>query len=89
MFTHILEKLKKNNKDFEKWSKDERKALLDLYLIISENEDSILDFVYTYHSCDTWEDIFRDYNRCLLKDKEDGIKISLKNFEEYEKYKKK
>lgn len=86
MFDQIVKKLSEKDTDFKKWSKSERKALLDLYRIISSNEPAILDFVYSYHGCDSWEDIFRDYNESLLSDKEEGVKVALSNFEEWESF---
>jgi len=40
-----------------------------------------MDIVYDNHGCDTYEDIFRDYDRSLLKDKADGVKEALENIQ--------
>jgi hypothetical protein len=64
------------------WTLKERKKLLDLYLIISKKEHHIFDLIYRYHGCDSWEDIFRDYNLVYLKDKENGVKIAIEEISE-------
>ena len=53
------------------------KQLLDIYLIISKKETHIFNLIYTYHECDSWEDIFRDYNRNYLEDKAIGVEIAI------------
>jgi hypothetical protein len=75
----ILEKLKqvKNKKDWEKWSLEEQKQLLSLYLLICKKEEYIFKLIYSWHGCDSWEDIFRDYDEVYLKDKKDGVQIAL------------
>lgn len=60
---------------------DEKKQLLTLYYNICKNEAKIMDIVYDNHGCDTYEDIFRDYDRSLLKDKADGVKEALENIQ--------
>lgn len=34
--------------------------------------------IYNYHGCDSWEDIFRDYDPIYLKDKATGVEIAIK-----------
>jgi len=62
-----------------KLEKEEIKQLLELYLLISKNEHHIFDLIYRFHDCDSWEDIFRDYNKNYLKDKVRGVEIALEN----------
>ena len=90
---NIIEKLKqiKNKNDWDNWSLEEKKQLLDIYYIISKKESHIFDLIYTYHGCDSWEDIFRDYDVNDLKDKAVGVKLAIKEIIEEidnEKYKK-
>ena len=46
-----------------------KKQLLDIYYIISKKEHYIFDLIYRSHVCDSWEDIFRDYDTQFLDDK--------------------
>ena len=73
-----LDKIKDNKNTFDSWSLDEIKQLLDLYLIISKKETHIFKLICNYHGCDSWEDIFRDYNIKYLEDKADGVEIAIK-----------
>ena len=57
---------------------DEIKQLLDIYFIISKKEIHIFKLIYSFHGCDSWEDIFRDYKIKYLKDKADGVEIAIK-----------
>ena len=77
---HIIEKLNQINDDknaFATWSLEEQKQLLDIYFIISKKEASIFELIYKYHGCDSWEDIFRDYDVKDLKDKAIGVEIAI------------
>ena len=77
---NILQKLaliKDEKNTLDQWSLQEKKQLLDLYLIISKNEKHIFDLIYRYHGCDSWEDIFRDYDEIYLKDKSRGVEIAI------------
>lgn len=51
--------------------------LLQMYLIFVKREANIYDLIYSSHGCDSWEDIFRDYDTRLLKDKAFGIQITI------------
>ncbi len=82
----VLERLEKGEVNWSTWTKEERKQILTLYYLVSKNEPAILDLVYSYHGCDSWEDIFRDYSKTYLRDKLDGVKIALNAFDEYESY---
>ena len=73
-----LDKIKDNKNAFDSWCLDEIKQLLDLYLIISKKETHIFKLICNYHGCDSWEDIFRDYNIKYLEDKADGVEIAIK-----------
>jgi hypothetical protein len=55
---------------------------LYLYYIISKKESHIFDLIYCYHGCDSWEDIFRDYDTNYLKDKKNGVKIAIEEIKE-------
>ncbi len=68
-----------------KLEKEEIKQLLELYLLISKNEHHIFDLIYRFHDCDSWEDIFRDYNKNYLEDKVRGIEIALENLNNQDK----
>ena len=50
---------------------------MELYYIISKHESKIFDLIYLYHECDSWEDIFRDYDLFLLDEKKRGVKIAI------------
>ena len=82
----IIEKLKQikdnSKKGFKNWSLEEKKQLLEIYLIISKKESQIFDLIYRYHGCDSWEDIFRDYNKTDLDDKAKGVEIAINEINE-------
>jgi hypothetical protein len=59
------------------WSSIEKKQLLELYLIICKKENHIFDLVYNNHGCDSYEDIFRDYDCNYLFNKTQGVKEAL------------
>lgn len=73
----IIEKLEETDNDFSSWTLQEKKQLLEFYYRISNNEYKIFDLIYRYHECDSWEDIFRDYDIRLLTDKTRGVKIAI------------
>lgn len=68
----------KDEFNWDNWSLEERKKLLDIYSIISKKENQIFALIYNYHGCDSWEDIFRDYDPMYLKDKAIGVEIAIK-----------
>lgn len=79
---NILDKLEKMNKsDYERtwknWSLEEKKKLLDIYFLICKNETHIFDLVYSYQGCDSWEDIFRDYDERYLEEKLTGVEMAI------------
>ena len=76
-----LEKIKDYD-HWESWSLEDKKELLELYYIISKKEKFIFGLIYNFHGCDSWEDIFRDYDSTYLKDKATGVKISIKEIAE-------
>jgi hypothetical protein len=86
---HIIEKLKQltNKNAWDDWTVEEKRRLLDIYFIISKKESHIFDLIFTYHGCDSWEDIFRDYDVQYLKDKADGVKIAIREIEGIEEIK--
>lgn len=76
---NIIDKLTKieDDKPFNNWTLEEEKKLLDLYFIISKKETHIFNLIYKYHGCDSWEDIFRDYDTEYLEDKITGVEIAI------------
>lgn len=72
-----LNQIKDNKQGFNNWSLEEQKQLLDIYLIISKKETHIFKLIYRYHGCDSWEDIFRDYDIKMLEDKAVGVEIAI------------
>jgi len=76
---NIIDKLDKikDNGSLDNWSLEEKKKLLEIYFIISKRETHIFDLVSKFHSCDSWEDIFRDYDTQYLEDKKNGVKIAI------------
>lgn len=74
---NLIEKLNNDKTPFNNWSLEEIKQLLEIYFIISKKESHIFNLIYSYHGCDSWEDIFRDYNIKLLEDKADGVEIAI------------
>ena len=81
MFEDIIDKLSKAE-DLKNWSLEDKKKLLELYLIISQKETDIFDLIYYYHGCDSWEDIFRDYDPRYLEDKKIGVEVAIKELDE-------
>ena len=77
-----LDKIKDNKNPFNSWSLDEIKQLLDIYFIISKNETHIFKLIYSYHECDSWEVIFRDYNINYLESKTNGVEVAIKRLME-------
>ena len=76
---NIIDKLNKieDNNSLNNWTLEEKKKLLDIYFIISQKETHIFDLIYNYHGCDSWEDIFRDYDSKYLEDKTIGVEIAI------------
>ena len=76
---NIIDKLAKieDNNSCENWTLEEKKQLLDIYFIISKKETHIFDLIYKYHGCDSWEDIFRDYDSEYLENKKRGVEIAI------------
>ena len=64
------------------WSLEELHKLLSIYLIISKNEAHIFDLIYENHGCDSWEEIFRDYDATYLEDKAIGVEIAIETIAE-------
>jgi hypothetical protein len=77
---NLIEKLK-SLKDTEwpwrNWSAEDQLRLLELYLLISKKEADIFELIYSYHGCDSWEDIFRDYSNPFLHEKARGVEIAV------------
>lgn len=81
---NIIDKLTKieDNNYWENWTLEEKKKLLDIYFIISKKETHIFDLIYKYHGCDSWEDIFRDYDTNYFEDKTIGVEIAINEIDE-------
>ena len=73
-----LDNIKDSKNAFNSWSLDEIKQLLDIYFIISKKETHIFKLIYSYHGCDSWEVIFRDYNINYLESKTNGVEVAIK-----------
>ena len=81
----IIEKIKQiedPNTAFDDWTLEEMKQLLEIYLILSKKETHIFKLIYKYHGCDSWEDIFRDYDKTYLQDKARGVEIAIEEIKE-------
>lgn len=76
-----LKSLKEADADTEwlwrDWSAEDQLQLLELYLLISKKEADIFELIYSYHGCDSWEDIFRDYSNPFLREKARGVEIAV------------
>lgn len=82
---NIIDKLNKiddNDIPWHNWSLEEIEKLLDIYIIISKKETYIFDLIYSYHGCDSWEDIFRDYDTIYLENKTTGVEIAISEIKE-------
>jgi hypothetical protein len=85
----IIEKLKTIDEiglgsPWQNWSLKEIKKLLKLYYSFCKNEGYLYELVYSFHGCDSWEDIFRDYNNDFLERKARGVKVALDDILEEE-----
>ena len=82
----IIEKLKtvkvNDQNPWKGWNLKEKKQVLEIYHLFSKKEAPIYDLIYSYHGCDSWEDIFRDYSRSLLRDKAEGVEIAIEAIDE-------
>jgi hypothetical protein len=77
---NIIEKLSKindKNKVWNDWTVEEIKQLLEIYFVICKKENHIFNLIYEYHGCDSWEDIFRDYDMNYLQDKANGVEDAI------------
>lgn len=72
-----VDKIEDTNTNWDNWSLEEKKKLLDIYLILSKKETHIFNLIYNYHGCDSWEDIFRDYDKNYFNDKTTGVEIAI------------
>ena len=82
----IIEKLSQienSETPFKSWTMEERKQLLELYLLISKKESKIFQLIYNFNGSDCYEDIFRDYDKQYLKDKIDGVKDAIDMMNEH------
>lgn len=72
-----LNQIEDERYNWDNWSLEDKKKLLDIYFIISKKETHIFDLIYNYHGCDSYEDIFRDYKIRYLNNKADGVEIAI------------
>ena len=83
----IIEKLSQiediESTPFRIWTMEERKQLLELYLLISKKESKIFQLIYNFNGSDCYEDIFRDYDIEYLKDKIDGVQDAIDMMNEH------
>ncbi len=78
-----LDKMENTKLAWKDWSFEEKKKLLDIYLIISKKEAQIFNLIYNYHGCDSYEDIFRDFDSSYLEDKSTGVEIAINELESF------
>lgn len=80
---NIINKLKSqpdySSEPWKNWSLEEKRKLLELYLIISKKEENIYKLIYSYQDTDCFEDIFRDYDYKDLQEKAEGVEIAVNN----------
>ena len=74
----IIEKLEKSE-TLDKWTHEEQQKLLRVYLTICKKEAHIFDLIWDNHGCDSWEDIFRDYDEMYLENKVSGVEVAIDN----------
>ena len=77
-----LNQIEDRDTAFDDWSLEEKKQLLEIYVILCKKETHIFDVIYKYHGCDSWEDIFRDYDKTYLQDKTQGVEIAIREIQE-------
>lgn len=82
----LMEKLEQiddeSGEPWKEWTLQEKKELLEVYWKLCKKEHVLFALIYRWHGCDSFEDIFRDYNGRILDDKEQGVEIAIKNIEE-------
>jgi hypothetical protein len=80
----IIKKLEEiqDETEFNSWSLEDIQKLLKIYLIISKKEEHIFNLIYRYQGCDSWEDIFRDYDINYLQSKTDGVEVAINEINE-------
>ena len=68
----IIEKLanlEKSENPFESWTMEDKKKLIELYLLISNNESKIFNFIFQFKNCDCFGNQYLQY----LEDKSEGV----------------
>ena len=53
-----------------------------LVFLLQKKENHIFDLIYNCHGCDSWDDIFRDYDSKYLEDKTIGVEIAINGIAE-------
>lgn len=91
---NILEKLAKVTsssqqeewKEWEEWTLDEKISLLELYKLFCIKEANIFRMIYNHQGCDSYEDIFRDFNMVDVNDKIIGVQLAIDSIIEQRDY---
>jgi len=78
----IIEKLE-NSETLDKWTYEEEQKILRVYLAICKKEAHIFKLIWENHECDSWEDIFRDYDEKYFENKVSGIEVAIDNLNTY------
>jgi len=68
---------------WDNWTEEEKQKMLEIYFLICKKESHLFDLVYSHQGCDSWEDIFRDYDEVLLEEKAEGVDMALDNLKKY------
>jgi hypothetical protein len=78
----ILSKLQNEESNLNNFKYKEIKQLLEIYLIFCKKEHEIFKMIYSLHGCDSYEDIFRDYDYRYMEDKTSVVEIAINELDE-------
>jgi len=78
----LLSKLQNEESNLNNFKYKEIKKLLEIYLIFCKKEDEIFKMISSLHGCDSYEDIFRDYDYRYMEDKTSGVEIAINELDE-------
>ena len=77
----ILDKLDKvttsSDEEWDEWTLWEKISLLELYKLFCNKEANIFRLIYNNQGCDSFEDIFRDFNMVDVNDKILGVQLAI------------
>ena len=79
----VSDDLHQRNVCWDKWTKEERLKLFELYLLISQKEHLILRLTHQYQGDDNYESIFRDLDMCYFDDKVEGVEDAIGMIKQY------